>query len=173
METLRPLRHVVRPTSGPAGSARREAWTGALRSQAVHGIAIPALALLSLGATAAASPGHTVSGPVHASAYQLASRLTLQAPARSVRACVTAHRPWTHVARGSRPLTYTPARIPWMFTATIDRPWIYTPARIPWMFTVTSTYRPRTYAPARTPWMFGPPNSLTGAAACPAGTRPS
>ena len=57
MQTRRSLRNVIMLTGGLAAIARRAPSPGAARAQLTRRIAVPALVFVSLGATAAASPG--------------------------------------------------------------------------------------------------------------------
>lgn len=91
MNKHRSLRRVIMRTGGPVRSARREPSVRTVRSQAMRGILIPALALASLGATAAASPAHGTSGHIQASAK---------------RSCKTDNRPWIYAAVDNRPWIY-------------------------------------------------------------------
>ena len=91
MNKHRSLRRVIMRTGGPVRSARREPSVRTVRSQAMRGILVPALVLASLGATAAASPGHATSGHVQASAKK---------------SCKTDSRPWIYAAVDNRPWIY-------------------------------------------------------------------
>jgi hypothetical protein len=91
MNKDRSLRRVIMRTGGPVRSARREPSVRTIRSQAMRGILVPALVLASLGATAAASPGHGTSGHVHASAK---------------RSCKIDNRPWIYATVDNRPWIY-------------------------------------------------------------------
>jgi hypothetical protein len=57
MQTRRSLRSVITWNGGMAASARRAPLRGAARGQIARRIAVPALVLVSFGATAAAPPG--------------------------------------------------------------------------------------------------------------------
>jgi hypothetical protein len=91
MNKHRSLRRVIMRTGGPVRSARREPSVRTVRSQAMRGILIPALVLASLGATAAASPGHGTSDHIQASAK---------------RSCKIDNRPWIYAAVDNRPWIY-------------------------------------------------------------------
>ncbi len=151
METLKSLRHVSRRAGGPAGSAIGESATIGARGQAMRGILVPVLALLSFGGTAIASSGH-ISGHVLPSAHQSANRSALRTRADTVRPCKT-RRPWMYKATGSRPRSDG---------VRPKRPWMY---GIPGSTGAAAT-------PKR-PWMYGTPTSSGGWVACLASHHPS
>ncbi|MGN6795823.1 MAG: hypothetical protein ACTHJW_25820 [Streptosporangiaceae bacterium] len=95
METQRKLRSVVKRVRGTTS------WT-----QLARKLVVPALALVSLGATAAASPA---TGAHH----QTAGRAAHQAAAS-----LCAH-----------------TKMPWMYSPTNHLPWMYSPTNhLPWMY---------------------------------------
>ena len=131
MKTHRPSRYVIMRTGGAVRNARRAPWARAVRAQATRGILVPALMLISLGAGAAASPGHGINGHVHASAHQPAHGLALRANADAISFCKTDSRRRSHVAIEQMPWMYAAiAKMPWMYAATDKMPWMYAPSRM-------------------------------------------
>ena len=136
MKTHRPSRYVIMRTGGAVRNARRAPWARAVRAQATRGILVPALMLISLGAGAAASPGHGINGHVHASAHQPAHGLALRANADAISFCKTDSRRRSHVAIEQMPWMYAAiAKMPWMYAAIAKMPWMYAATdKMPWMY---------------------------------------
>jgi hypothetical protein len=121
MKTGKLSRYMTMRTGGSVRRARHASWVRTVRAQAMRGILVPALMLVSLGAGAAASPGHGIGGYVHASAHQPAHSLVLRANADSIKSCKIDNRIWWYAAI---------SKMPWMY-ATIDKmPWMYAPTRM-------------------------------------------
>lgn len=160
METLRSLRHVSRQVGGPAS---------AVRDQAFRGILVPALVLLSLGATAVASSAHHVSGHVLPSTHQSANHPALQTRADSMKACKD-KMPWLYKATGSTPrMDAVTTKMPWLYTAsTTKMPWLYTTdisSKMPWLYTANVS--------RRMPWLYRSPATSKARVVCLAHRRPS
>ena len=111
MKTNKLSRYVTMRTGGSVRSARRAPSARTVRAQATRGILVPALMLVSLGAGAAASPGHGIGGYVYASAHQPAHSLALRANADSIESCKIDKMPWMYAAIDKMPWMYAPTRM--------------------------------------------------------------
>lgn len=113
MQTHKSLRNVTTRTAGSALGSRRPPSPGAARAELARIIAVPALVLVSFGATAAASPG---TGHV-ARARHAASAASLCAAGNAGPAHAAARkRPWMYAIINGRP---------WMYAVAAGRPWMY------------------------------------------------
>jgi hypothetical protein len=120
MKTHRPSRYVILRTGGSVRSARRALSARKVRARATNGILAPALMLVSLGAGAAASPGHGIDNHVRASAHQPVHSLAHRARAGSARPCRIDSRLWVYAAI---------EKMPWMYAGINKMPWMYAPQR--------------------------------------------
>lgn len=127
MQTRRSLRNVITRNGGLAASARRAPSPGAARAQIARRIAVPALVLVSFGATAAASPGAGHAARAHQSSGTRVNAASFCAASKTVLA---------HAAKRKRPWMYAvPAGRPWMYAVPAGKPWMYAvPAGRPWMY---------------------------------------
>jgi hypothetical protein len=150
MKNHKSLLHVITRASGSAGGDRHEAPAGTGRSRATPWIIAPAIALGSLGAVAAASPGHAIGSDIHASAHQPADTTAQRPHADSTKSCTTDN-PWM----------YGPLRDPWMY-APFRNPWMYQPVHNPWM-----------YSSIDDPWMYTPMTSASSKITCLAASIPA
>lgn len=140
MENCRALLHVIMRTGGSDGGAHRIGWLRQARNQAIRQILVPALVLVSFGATAAASPSHSINDSV--------VRLTAQHSVYSPMRLMHAHSIKRCKMTGRHAINSTILKMPWMYTTTNNR--------MPWMYTTTNNRMPWTYAtPYRMPWMYG------------------
>jgi hypothetical protein len=147
MRTHGPLLQVRRQAGGPTGTARASA-PGSVPLRLARGILVPALALASLGATAAALPGHGIRGHVHASSHQAARSKTVRLGAGKTKSCKV-YDPWMF-GTNSPAGTGTGTSDPWMF-GTNSGSGTGTGTSDPWMFGVA-----KMYAAVSQPWMFEP-----------------
>ncbi len=144
MQTRRSLRNVITRNRGLAASARRAPSPGTARAQIARRIAVPALVLVSFGATAAASPG---AGHAARAQHPAGTRVN------AVSFCAASKTALAHAAKRKRP---------WMYAVPAGRPWMYAPAGKPWMYAV----------PAGRPWMYAKINGRpTRSRACPKAAR--
>jgi hypothetical protein len=116
MQTRRSLRNVITRTGGSAASARRAPSPGAARGQLARKIAVPALVLVSFGATAAASPGTGQAARAQHPAITTVNAAGCAARTTAPAHAATRNRPWMYAITNGRP---------WMYAITAGRPWMY------------------------------------------------
>jgi hypothetical protein len=141
------LLRVSSKAGGSGDNAQKEQAPKPIALRIARGILIPALVVASLGATAAAAPGHD---HIRTAAGQTASSILLR-PASHSKACRTTFVPWMYApARSLTSRTSAASRAP-----KLGVPWMYTTSgvalmspgsRVPWMYGPDS----------RVPWMYGP-----------------
>jgi hypothetical protein len=113
MESHGSLQQVIIRTGRSRGSGRQESPARAALARPMHGIAVLAFLLATLGA---ASPGHGSAGHVRASAHRPAHGAALLAGAGPMRSGNIVTNPWMYAA----------VRNPWMYHS-VRNPWMYAP----------------------------------------------
>lgn len=117
MKAHRSLQNVVLEARGPVGMDRREPSAGRVRAKLARAILIPFLALVSLSAVAAASPGYGIEGHVRVSTHQAAGSSAMPAQVVAARSsCTLGGSPWMYAIANGRP---------WMYAVINGRPWMY------------------------------------------------
>lgn len=106
MQNRKSLRNVIARTGGPAASARRAPSPEAARVQLARTIAVPALVLVSIAATAAVAPG---TGQASRAWHPAITTV-------SAAGCASRRTAPTHAATRKRP---------WMYAIINGRPWMY------------------------------------------------
>ena len=110
MKTRRSLRIVHKRNGGTAARSRPATSPGTPHGRLARTLAVPALIVVSFGATAAGYAHQAV-------------------PVRGAAACSAAkpaHMPWMYAK---------PNRMPWMYAKPNHMPWMYAkPNRMPWMY---------------------------------------
>jgi hypothetical protein len=96
MKTHGSLWHIIMRTGGSVGGTHRKPSTGTVRTRAMRGILVLALALGSLGAAVVALPGHGSTGRVPASSHQPADSPAASAGANSMSSYKAVPRPWMY-----------------------------------------------------------------------------